>query len=82
MGYKVTLDDCDPLVEVVLLSEAEVEQARVAVGATPSISPGIRNAYAQARNRLFSPSLARVWADLPTDSLLVVWLVTKELSDV
>lgn len=78
MDYKVPLDECDPFIEVSLMSRSELAEARAAVASSSFVSEDIRNAYAAARNELYRPSRARVWADLPKQSLLLVTLTTTE----
>src|SRR5205823_5564666 len=42
MDYKVALEECDPQIELAVLSEREIDQAKDAVAASPTISPDIR----------------------------------------
>lgn len=74
MDYKVDLDDCDPIVEICLLSEGEIEAAKTAVQDSEFVTPEIRASYDSAENARFRPVLTRVWADLPGQRGLHVWL--------
>lgn len=78
MDYKLALDECDPFIEVSLMSQNELADARAAVASSSFISDDIRNAYAAARNERYRPSRTRVWADMPKQSLLLVTLTTSE----
>ena len=74
MDYKVDLDDCDPIVEICLLSEGEIEAAKTAVQDSEFVTPEIRASYDSAKNACFRPVLTRVWADLPAQRGLHVLL--------
>jgi hypothetical protein len=76
MDYKVPLDDCDPIIEVLVMSASEVAQARESVTADYSISAEIRDAYERARNDEATPALARVWANVADGERLLVTVVT------
>ena len=81
MDYKVDLEECDPSIEVIILSEAEVSEARRAVDGNPGISGAIRHAYTVARNALLRPALSRVWADSLAGQSLIVFLTTGWAND-
>lgn len=78
MDYKVAFEECDPLIEVSLMSQAELAEARAAIASSSFISEDIRKAYAVASNELYRPSRARVWADLPNEPVLLVTLATNK----
>lgn len=75
MDYKVDADDCDPLIEVFILSAAQIVAALEAIAASP-VSYDVDEAYRRARNAEFAPSIVKVWADLPKVPTLVVKLTT------
>ena len=76
MDYKVDLEECDPSIEVTILSEAELSEARRAIDGNPGVSEAIQHAYAVARNALLRPAVSRVWADSLAGQSLVVFLTT------
>lgn len=77
MDYKVQLEDCDPLIEVVLISESEFAEASQATSSNPAVSSDIRASYAAARNSSYAPAVVRFWADLPKQQCVVVSLPTR-----
>ena len=76
MDYTIELEDADPLIEVALLSEQEIAEARAAVDSSPSISREIGASYHRARNASFTPGTLRFWADLPGVKVAEVSLTT------
>lgn len=50
MDYRVPLEECDPVIELVILCPEEVDQSRVAVRESYWVSPAVRDAYERARN--------------------------------
>ena len=80
MDYKVDLDDCDSMVEILVLSGTEVADGRRAVGDNFSVTAEIRDSYDAAVNYRFAPASVRV----STESLqgdLVVAIVTDMLPE-
>ncbi|MGE3601145.1 MAG: hypothetical protein AB7N70_36995 [Dehalococcoidia bacterium] len=77
MDYKIELEDADPLIEVTLLSEQEIAEARMAVDSSASVSPEISACYHRARNASFTPGMLRFWADLPGVNVAEVTLTTS-----
>ena len=65
MDYKVELTAADPLLEVILLSDQEMADARDALTGSGAVSADIRACYDKARNASFAPASTRFWADLP-----------------
>lgn len=74
MDYKLELIECDPQIELTVLSGAEVATARTAVAEDFSIAVDIRESYARARNQEYASSLLRVSADSVRGWPLVVVL--------
>lgn len=79
MDYKLELVQCDSMIDVVLLSEAEVADAKQAIASDFSISPAIRDMYSRARNAQFAPALRRVHADSSSGDPLTIELEAKNL---
>jgi hypothetical protein len=73
MDYKLNTDCCDPMIEIFILSEVQIAAAKDAIAAS-SVSYDVDDAYRRARNSDYSPTLARVWADLPGERELVISL--------
>jgi len=78
--FTTDLETSDERVEIVLLTAAELEQARESIAQDRAISQDIRAAYEMARNAEYTPAGAVVWADLPRTALLVVTLTTGRVS--
>ena len=76
MDLKVQLDNCDPLIEVVVRGGAEFSALRDAVERNPLVTPRARAAYAGARNAMVESASSRVVADsgltLPVE--IVLWV--------
>lgn len=80
MDYKVELGACDSFIEVFILSAEQIARAREAIAASP-VSYDIDEAYQRARNAAFTPTLARVWANLPGEQALMVHLTTSRAQE-
>ena len=79
MDYRTALEECDPLIEVCLLSGKEVSEAERGIASSPHVSDEIRRAYAKTSNQAFWPALVRVWAHLPGKRAVVVHLPTGRI---
>lgn len=77
MDYKLELSDCDELIEVVLLSGAELVQAREAMAQGSDVASSIRSQYGTARNDGFTPAVVRLIGDAPHGSSLKVFVTTR-----
>ncbi len=77
MDYKIDLEDADPLIEIALLSDQEIAEAKVAVESSRCVSPDIGLCYHRARNASFTPGMVRFWADLPGVAVAEVILTTS-----
>ena len=79
MDYRLELIECDDLIEICLLSNAEIKAASEGIAEASDIAPEIRDAYVRARNALFSPALLRAIGDTDNDGTLRVALTTQKL---
>lgn len=77
MDYKVDLEECDPMLEVTIMSSEEVEAALKGMVESKIGSPAIRADYERSRNAAVQPALSRVWGDLPGAGTLTVLLTTN-----
>ena len=77
MDYKVDINDCDEMIELLILSAEEVEVASDAISAQGSPSSHVRASYSRARNWLVAPGLARIAADSPNGEVLRTILTTR-----
>ena len=78
--YKTPLEECDPVVEIALLSGAEIQKALEAIREYGGVNAEFMRMYEQAKNQWFAPALARVWADLPRTRLLSCFLTSHQLA--
>lgn len=63
MDYRLELIECDSMIEVVILSPKEINDALVALDAVAIAEPQLRAQYLRARNREFDPALLRLEGD-------------------
>jgi hypothetical protein len=79
MDYKVPLERCDSIIELLVMTGDEVARARQSIVADYAISPDIREAYDRARNCEVAPALVRVQLTIADGHGLQIGLVTGPL---
>jgi len=77
MDYKLELIECDANIELVLLSDREIEDALNAIDALSIPSRALRSVYARARNAEFTSALQKIEGSWRDEEEIICSLLTR-----